>query len=242
VSGSTSSTRPEDTGYAPERWEFDQEVTRVFEDMLGRSIPQYETMRGVVTDTASAFLRPGFTVLDIGCSRGDAIGAVYDLPATKGIRYVGLEVSYPMVEAARARFAGTDVSILEHDLRKPLPEVGPLCVTLSVLTLMFVPINYRLWILEQLAERTTAGGALILVEKVLGNAPQIDDLMNANYHRKKVDSGYTPEDVQRKRLSLEGVLVPLTSDWNDSMLRGAGWRHVDCVWRWMNFGCWVAVR
>ena len=31
-----------DTGYAPETWAFDEEVTRVFDDMLGRSIPNYE--------------------------------------------------------------------------------------------------------------------------------------------------------------------------------------------------------
>ena len=32
------------------KWAFDGEVARVFDDMLARSIPQYETMRGLDFD------------------------------------------------------------------------------------------------------------------------------------------------------------------------------------------------
>lgn len=41
--------------------------------------------------------------------------------------------------------------------------------------------------------------------------------------------------------SLEGVLVPVTTHWNEDMLRAEGFRHVDCFWRWMNFAAGVAV-
>ena len=34
-----------DTGYTPEQWAFDAEVSRVFDNMLSRSIPQYNVMR-----------------------------------------------------------------------------------------------------------------------------------------------------------------------------------------------------
>jgi tRNA (cmo5U34)-methyltransferase len=54
--------------------------------------------------------------------------------------------------------------------------------------------------------------------------------------------GYTNEQIDRKRLSLEGVLVPVTARWNEDLLRAAGFGEVDCFWRWMNFAGWVAVR
>ena len=63
-----------DAGHAAPRWEFDAEVTRVFDDMLSRSIPQYETMRQVVLDLALRFARDGTDVVDLGCSRGEAMG------------------------------------------------------------------------------------------------------------------------------------------------------------------------
>ncbi len=41
-------------GHVPsgQRWEFDTSVTTVFDDMLRRSIPQYEVMRHAVTELA----------------------------------------------------------------------------------------------------------------------------------------------------------------------------------------------
>ena len=58
----------------------------------------------------------------------------------------------------------------------------------------------------------------------------------------KKGHGYTQEQIERKRLSLEGVLVPVTARWNEEMLRMAGFQQVDTFWRWMNFCGWVAVK
>ena len=55
-------------------------------------------------------------------------------------------------------------------------------------------------------------------------------------------AGYTEDQIQRKKLSLEGVLVPVTARWNEELLRMAGFRSVDCFWRWMNFAAWIAVK
>src|SRR5436309_11553385 len=62
------------TGHRPgPRWEFDEDVTRVFDDMLRRSIPQYEAMRSVVFEVGRRFVQPGTAVVDLGCSRGEAL-------------------------------------------------------------------------------------------------------------------------------------------------------------------------
>lgn len=231
-----------DTGYAPDRWAFDEEVTRVFDDMLGRSIPQLGTMRQIVHDVASAFVKPKTIVADVGCSRGDALASLIDM-SFPGVRFEGFEVSEPMVEAARDRFGDrTDVKIFNHDLRQGVPYHGITSLYLSVLTIMFVPINYRQRIISEIRENLIDGGALVLVEKVIGTGPRIDDCLQANYHRHKVDHGYSPDDVQRKRLALEGVLVPLTARWNEDMLRLAGFSEVDCFWAWGPFRAWVAVK
>ena len=84
--------------------------------------------------------------------------------------------------------------------------------------------------------------ALILVEKVLGASAELDGLLVEEYLKLKGANGYTQKDVERKRLSLEGVLGPLTAEWNEQLLRRAGFGDVDCFWRWMNFAGWVAVR
>lgn len=235
---------PRDTGYAPDRWAFDDEVARVFDDMLRRSIPQLDVMRSLVTDLAAAFARPNTTIVDLGCSRGESLAP---LVARFGERnsYVGIEISPPMLDACRERLAGEiaagSVLIEPHDLRDGLPDVRA-SVVLSVLTLMFVPINYRQRIARDVFDALIPGGALILVEKLLGHGATVERVMVDRYHRFKAENGYTADEIERKRLALEGVQVPMTAGWNEDLLRSAGFRESDCFWRWHNFGAWVAVK
>lgn len=233
-----------DSGYAAPKWRFDEEVTRVFDDMLARSIPQYDVMRKAVFDVACRFVQPQTDVVDLGCSRGEAIAPLVDRFGAAN-RFVGVEVSPPMLEALRERFrhyihAGV-VSIQETNLREDYPAVRA-SVTLSVLTLQFIPIEYRQRVVRRVFKSTVPGGAFILVEKVLGNTADIDEMMVSLYYQMKRNNGYSQEQIERKRLSLEGVLVPVTARWNEELLRMAGFTQIDCFWRWMNFAGWVAVR
>jgi tRNA (cmo5U34)-methyltransferase len=239
----TSATE-RDTGYAPERWAFDAEVSRVFDDMLARSIPQYEVMRQACFDAACRFVQPKTAIVDLGCSRGEALASFVERFGALNT-HVGIEISQPMLEAARERFKGHIkcgiVEIRECDLRKDYPPVEA-SVTLSILTLQFTPIEYRQRIVREVWKHTVPGGVFVLVEKVLGATADLDALMVDLYFRMKERNGYSQEDIDRKRFALEGVLVPVTAKWNEELLQGAGFRQVDSFWRWMNFAAWAAVR
>lgn len=226
-----------------DKWKFDGEVTAVFDDMLARSIPQYEVMRQACFELACKYRKHGEPIIDLGCSRGEAIAQLIDKYELTN-RFIGAEISEPMLEAARKRFCDfppTAVSIEKIDLRHEYP-LALACVTLAVLTIQFTPIEYRLQILSNVYKHTAVGGAFIMVEKVLGASANIDRTMVASYYDLKRRNGYTEEQIQRKRMSLEGVLVPLTAHMNEEMLRAAGFNQVDCFWRWMNFAGWIAVK
>jgi tRNA (cmo5U34)-methyltransferase len=226
------------------KWAFDANVTTVFDDMLARSIPQYETMRELTTALAVEFAQDHTTVLDLGCSRGTALEAII---RERGIlnRYVGVEISEPMIAAARETLAGFIqtgyVDIQALDLRSKFPRTKT-SVVLSVLSLQFIPIEYRQRIVQNVYDSLLPGGAFILVEKLLGSGAKLDTLFVERYLDHKRKSGYSDDQIERKRLSLEGVLVPITAQWNESLLRNAGFADVDCFWRWLNFAGWVAVK
>lgn len=227
----------------PGEWAFDREVADAFDDMLERSIPQYRVMRELVVDLGLPFVTDGSEIVDLGCSRGEALAPFV---ARRGAynRYLGIEVSEPMREAALARFrAYPNVRIVDADLRRDwtVYTSGPSLV-LSVLTLMFVPINYRAKILDEIVRTLAPGGALILVEKVLGETATTDALIQDRYHRMKAENGYSREEIVRKAAALEGVQVPVTASWNEDALRKAGFRTIECFWRWCNFAAWVAIR
>ena len=225
-------------------WEFDADVTEVFDDMLARSIPQYKVMRQACFEIGSRYAKRATDIVDLGCSRGEALAPLVDKFGVDN-RYIGVEISDPMLEAARARFEGYIncgiVDIRKIDLRYEYPPVLA-SLALSVLTLQFTPIEYRLQILSRIYEGLIEGGALILVEKVLGASASLDEMMVALYYNMKRQNGYTEDQIQRKRMSLEGVLVPMTARWNEEMLQITGFRQIDCFWRWLNFAGWVAVK
>jgi tRNA (cmo5U34)-methyltransferase len=225
-------------------WQFDRNVTDVFENMLARSIPQYRTMRSLVFNLGATLVQRGTTIIDIGCSKGDALGPFIQHFGTAN-RYIGVELSEPMLEAARHRFAALIreriVEIRRLDLRTEYPpEMASL--TLAVLTIQFTPIEYRHRIMQRIAEHTLSGGGIILVEKVLGSTARFNELLTRRYYELKTLNGYTAEQIERKRLALEGVLVPVSARWNEDLLREAGFNQVECFWRWCNFAGWIAIK
>jgi tRNA (cmo5U34)-methyltransferase len=227
-----------------DKWHFDADVADVFDDMLSRSIPQYEIMRKAVVDLAALHRRRRMWIVDLGCSRGEAIAPLLDRFGADN-HYIGIDVSEPMLEAARSRFhTWIDQGVVEiqkMDLRERFPHVYS-CVTLSVLTLQFVPIEYRMTVIQRVYDSLLPGGAFILVEKILGANAELDKDFVRLYYDLKSSNGYSQEQIERKRLSLEGVLVPVTARMNQEMLMEAGFRQVDCFWRWMNFAGWIAIK
>ncbi|MBR9988508.1 MAG: methyltransferase domain-containing protein [Gemmatimonadetes bacterium] len=226
------------------RWEFDEAVTDAFDDMLRRSIPQYNVMRQACLRLAAHYRQPDTDVLDLGCSRGQAIADLMGVCGDAN-RFLGVDISKPMLDAARQRFASViadgRVSIEELDLCHSYPQCRA-SVTFAVLTLQFIPPEHRPRIVQDVYRHTVDGGVFIMVEKVLGATPSIDTVMVECYHRMKARHGYSQEAIERKRLALRGVLVPATARLNEELLRSAGFRQVDCFWRWMNFAGWVAVK
>ncbi len=224
-----------------EKWEFDKDVAKVFDDMLQRSIPQYEVMRQTVRDIAMAYMKNETAIIDLGCAKGDAIARLAHM--FPNMDFYGLDVSPAMLEEAQERFKNQkNVSISYGDLISGIPVQQTATVILSVLTIQFTPIEYRMQIIQNIYDQLEQGGCLILVEKVLGDSAELDALFRERYYALKGKNGYSQEDIARKRLALEGVLVPITAKWNEQMMNSAGFKQVDCFWRWMNFAGWVAIK
>lgn len=232
-------------GHRPkDRWEFDGDVTEVFDDMLRRSIPQHDEMRRAVFEIGTRFVQERTAIVDLGTSRGEAVAPFVSRFGAHN-RFVLVETSEPMLEVVRERYSGLIeadvVEVRDLDLRRDYPPASA-SLTLSVLTLQFVPIEHRQRVVSQAYASTLPGGALILVEKVLGGTGPLNDAFVDAYHEMKAEHGYSRDEIDRKALSLQGVLVPVTATWNEDLLLTAGFDEVDCFWRWMNFAAWIAVK
>lgn len=223
---------------AGDKWKFDSKVTDVFDEMLERSIPDYLGMRRNTTELALRFAQAGTSIVDLGCSRGTGLKPIIDVLG-KANTYIGVEVSEPMIEVAKAKIPEADIQNL--DLRDAYPNAKA-SVTLSILTLQFIPIEYRQKIIANIFKNTVEGGIFLFVEKILGADSYADELLVNTYLDRKGENGYTQEQITAKRRSLEGVLVPVTSEWNADLLNRAGFNHIDCYWRHLNFAGWFGIK
>jgi tRNA (cmo5U34)-methyltransferase len=224
-------------------WEFDENVTQVFDNMLERSIPGYQDMRNLTTALAVKYAIPNTAIVDLGCSRGGSLIPIIESIGGKN-KFIGVEISSAMRVActsALERYTDLDFEVLDLDLRDNYPA-GSASVVLSILTIQFVPIEYRQEILAKAYDSLVPGGAIILVEKILGFDAHINRTFVDLYYQLKGDNGYTEEQINTKRKSLEGVLVPVTATWNEQLLQESGFKHVDCFWRNLNFAGWVGVK
>lgn len=237
---------------AKDIWEFDAHVTEVFDAMLVNSIPAYAEMRRF-TDMfirrqlrhlyASRGVLPGWrnpVVVDLGASRGEATArAMAEFPDA---RYTLIETSEPMRASLQERYGHRlNISITDLDLRYRHADLATLepDLVVCVLTTIFTPISYRQAILASVRAALPQHGMFLWVEKIQGSGPAEDEMLTREYYQFKADNGYTEEAILRKKLSLELVQTPLTAEWNEDMLKRAGFGHIQRYWQALNFAGWV---
>ncbi len=201
-------------------------------------------MRTLVNDLTLKYLQNRSSVLDLGCSTG---GAIKDIIASvqPEVVFIGVEISEPMREQAKKnlqKFIETkQVKIINCDLREDFP-ISSNSVVLSILTIQFIPIEHRQKIISNIYESLLSGGVFIFVEKILGNDSIGNSMLEDLYYKLKGENGYTEEQIRSKRKSLEGILVPVTSDWNMEMMSKAGFSNIQQFWQQLNFAGWVGFK
>lgn len=220
------------------KWEFDSKVTECFDDMLERSVPNYQSMRDLTYKLGRYFIQSETSVLDIGCSRGLSVDRfIREYPLTN---FWLVDTSEPMIEVCKDKYQLlSNVNIVNADIsRNTLPDNLSLC--LSILTLQFIERGKRQNILDRIYNSLNNGGAFIIVEKL--NAEPFNDIFVREYYEMKQKNGYSPKQIADKRESLKGVMEPLTESENIAMLYNAGFNSVECFYRCLNFGGWLAVK
>jgi tRNA (cmo5U34)-methyltransferase len=225
-------------------FEFDASVTRVFEDMITRSVPCYDLVQSLMITLCRQFYRPGTTVYDLGCSIAEtSLRLASALPAD--CRIVGIDKSAAMVAEARRRVDTRGhkdrIDIHEGSIADRLPSQSASVAIIS-LTLQFVRPLERQEILRNVFDALQPGGALLVLEKVVSPDVAFNRLFIDKYHEFKASNGYTDDEISRKRLALENVLIPFTIEENLALIRNAGFPQAQTFFQWLNFVGFVALK
>jgi tRNA (cmo5U34)-methyltransferase len=206
-------TDEQDTLFAKNRavtsgFRFDEQVVKVFPDMISRSVPGYELVVPMIGMLARRYAQPDSVLYDLGCSLGAASLAMSLAVRAGGTRIVAVDNSEAMVERCRKvvaeRRGAVPIDVrLQNMLETPVENAS---VVVLNFTLQFVAPEERQAQIDRIAAGMRTGGALILSEKICFEDEREQADQTAWHHDFKRTQGYSDLEIAQKRNALEDVL------------------------------------
>jgi len=226
-------------------FQFDAKVANVFDDMVSRSVPLYDETQKSALTLAKNFAAPDSNVYDIGSSTGTLLMNFSEIVGDKSVKYIGIDNSGPMVDKAKDKYAKSgneyDIDFICGNVEKE-SSIENASVIFMTYTLQFIRPLQRQSVVEKLYNSLQPNGALILVEKVLGNNSLFNRLYIDLYYNYKAQVGYSDKEIKQKREALENVLIPYRIDENIELLERSGFDSIDIFFKWFNWAGIVAVK
>ena len=231
------------TGAVEEDFTFNDRVAEVFDDMLNRSIPYYQTVIDGMAQLLACRLPAGATIYDLGCSTGTTLLELCRRLPDKQFRYIGIDNAPAMLDKARkksAMFGKSSVLQFRQDdvTNCPLPEAtGIVCNY----TLQFLRPLTRQAFVARIHATLPEGGVFFLSEKTISHAPRLNRDFIDIYHAFKKQQGYSELEIAAKREALENVLIPFSLEENMALLHQAGFDEIEAYFKWFNFTALAAL-
>jgi len=223
---------------------FDEQVVKVFPDMIARSVPGYELVVPMIGMLARRYAQPDSQIYDLGCSLGATSLAMSLAVRASGARIIAVDNSEAMVVRCRSIVTekGGSVPIdvhLQNILETPINNAS---VVVLNFTLQFLDQAQRQSLINQIAAGMRDGGVLIISEKICFEDQQEQVDQTAWHHDFKRAQGYSELEIAQKRNALEDVLRPETETAHFERLQLAGLsRH----YRWFqcfSFASYIAFK
>lgn len=222
-------------------FQFDRQVAKNFDSHVRKSVPFYEEVQRMIVEISDWFIFKNSVVYDLGCASGETIKNLWNKHhKAKNPMFIGIDSSTEMLEIASHKLHG-QVVLRKVDLNNKV-KVQDASLCLLLYTLQFVSPANRQQLLSTIYNGLVDNGALILVEKVVGNNPKFNEVWIELYEDMKLRNNLQLEQIKAKSKSLRGVLLNYSQDKNIRLLEQAGFKDIDIFWKWYNFVGIIAVK
>lgn len=226
---------------------FNEDVARVFPDMIKRSVPGYPTIIENIGVLAGRFAQAGTPLYDLGCSLGAVTQVLRRHVKADGCRVVAVDNSSAMLERCREYLHVQDsmfqellpVETIEADILAL--DLKPTSLVAMNFTLQFIARKQRLDLLGRLHRALVPGGALILSEKLRFEDAEEQVLLNDLHIAFKRANGYSELEIAQKRSAIENVMKPDSLEEHRERLTAAGFRKVVPWFQCLNFCSLIAL-
>lgn len=223
---------------------FDEAVTAVFEDMINRSVPGYQTMLGMLAVFARQFAQANTTVYDLGASLGASTLMLQNHIDTPNTRLVAIDNAEAMVRKCSEnldRHPGqVPVEVVQADIRDV--QFEPASLIVLNLVLQFIPVADRAALLQKIHDALVPGGALVLMEKIHIESPSEQRFIDELHLDFKRANGYSELEIARKRSALENFLISESLATHVERLHNCGFSSTHHWFSCLNFAALAAIK
>lgn len=226
---------------------FNEDVAKVFPDMIKRSVPGYPTIVENLGVLAGQFALPHSALYDLGCSLGAVTQALRRHVRTDDCRVIAVDNSPAMVERCTEYLHAQDAMFQEL---LPAEVIQADILTLSFqpaslvalnFTLQFIAPEQRLELLGRIRQALLPGGALILSEKLRFEDTEEHALLGELHLAFKRANGYSELEIAQKRSAIENVMKPDSLEQHRERLLAAGFSKVIPWFQCLNFASLIAL-
>ena len=210
-------------------FQFDEQVTRVFPNMIGRSVPGYWQIVDGIGLLATQFVRSNTIVYDLGTSLGAVAWSVFQ--QTKH-PVIAVDVSEAMISQFKKNLLILKEPVAIEPILADITEY-PLQDSVSFcslnFTLQFIPTHKRKTLLEKIYTSLTPNGALVLSEKLHFSNYEEESRIRSWHHDWKHEQGYSRQEIEQKAKSISKIMPTETLDVHIQRLKSVGFRQIT-IW------------
>lgn len=178
-------------------------------------------------------------ILDLGAGTG--LLSYYWYQHFPQAEYMLVDIADEMLKIARRRFSGLDnLSYQIMDYRNELPEQN-FDVIASALSIHHLENDEKMKLFEKIYERLPNGGLFVNYDQFCAGQEEMNLWFDSYWESHLADSGLTKNDIElwkeRRKLDKECSLEE-----EIQMLRGCGFKAVQCVYSCQKFSVIAAVK
>lgn len=222
------------------QFEFDKNVASVFDDMINRSVPFYKENLELCTNLIAKIISKEAIICDLGCSSANFLIFLANL--RKDFKLFGVDNSPSMLDIARSKIKayGLDVKFFEANLCEF--DFFKSDVFVANYTLQFIRPPKRQELVNTIYKNLNENGVFIISEKILYEDAFLSKNIIELYADYKQKQGYSKFEIAAKREALENILIPYSENENFTMLKNAGFKKVESIFKWANFESFIALK
>ena len=221
---------------------FDQEVVKVFDDMVRRSVPGYDSMIQMIGLIARMYGQDNTNYYDLGSSTGAITLSIALNNKSKNNQFFAIDNSKEMVEQCEKNLHNKvdNLQAICDDINQV--KINSASIVVLNLTLQFIDVNLRSNLIKKIYDGLESGGILIISEKIHFEDGVMQNQITKLHMDFKKENGYSELEIANKRQAIENVLITETKEQHLNRLRDCGFVETSCFFQCLNFVSFLSVK